>query len=83
MAHPTKNVTIVHGARLPVSDHFPDYFREKALKSLQDHGVDIILNEKIDIDSAGKNGVVKLTSGKALPADLLVRSQLRFSLTSM
>jgi hypothetical protein len=45
--------------------------------------LDIILNEKIDIDSAGKNGVVKLTSGKTLPADLLVRSLLKISLTSM
>jgi len=72
MAHPNKNVTIVHGARLPVSDHFPDYFREKAVKSLEEHGVKIILNEKIDIESAGKNGVVKLSSGKTLTADLVV-----------
>jgi len=72
MAHPNKNVTIVHGARLPVSDHFPEYFREKAVKSLEEHGVNIILNEKIDIESAGKNGVVKLSSGKTLPADLVV-----------
>jgi NADH dehydrogenase FAD-containing subunit len=73
MAHPNKKVTIVHGARLPVSDHFPDYFREKAVKSLEEHGVDIILNEKIDIESAGKNGLVKLSFGKTLPADLVVR----------
>lgn len=73
MAHPSKKVTIVHGARLPVSDHYPDYFREKAVKSLEEHGVDLVLNEKIDVESAGKNGVVKLSSGKTLPADLVVR----------
>ena len=78
MAHPTKNVIIVYGARLPISDHFPDYFRGKALKSLEEYGVDIILN-----DSAGKNGVAKLTSGKTWHADLVVRWLLRFSLTSM
>jgi NADH dehydrogenase FAD-containing subunit len=80
MAHPNKKVTIVHGARLPVSDHFPDYFREKAVKSLEEHGVDIVLNEKVDIDTARQGRVVKLSSGKSIPADLVVCfSQQNFS----
>ena len=83
MAHPKTNVTIVHGARLPVSDHFPDYFREKIVKSIENHGVNIILNEKIDIDSAGKNGVVKLSSRKSLSADLVVCPHCMKSLTLM
>lgn len=72
MAHPDKNVTIVHAARLPVSDAFPDYFREKAVTSIEEHGVKIILNEKVDTDSVGERGEVQLKSGKTLPADLVV-----------
>lgn len=74
MAHPDKNVTIVHGGRLPVSDAFPDYFREKAVASIEEHGVKIILNEKVDIDSIGGKGEITLMSGKTLPADLVVLS---------
>jgi hypothetical protein len=72
MAHPHKNVTIVHGARLPVSDAFPDYFREKAVASIEEHGAKIILNEKVDIESVGEKGEVQLKSGKTLLADLVV-----------
>jgi NADPH-dependent 2,4-dienoyl-CoA reductase/sulfur reductase-like enzyme len=72
MAHPDKNVTIVHAARLPVSDALPDYFREKTVTSIEEHGVKIILNEKVNIDSVGERGEVQLKSGKTLPADLVV-----------
>jgi NADPH-dependent 2,4-dienoyl-CoA reductase/sulfur reductase-like enzyme len=72
MAHPGKNVTIVHGARLPVSDAFPDRFREKAVASIEEHGVNIILNEKVDTKSIGEKGEVRLNSGRTLPADVVV-----------
>lgn len=73
MAHPGTNVTIVHGLNLPVSDEFPDYFREKVVTTLKEHDINIILNERADIDNIGENGVVRLTSGKTLSADLVVK----------
>jgi hypothetical protein len=72
MAHPDKHVTILHAARLPISDAFPDYFREKTVASLKEHGVEILLNEKVDTDSLGTSGKIKLKSGKVLSADLIV-----------
>jgi NADH dehydrogenase FAD-containing subunit len=72
MAHPNADVTIVHGGRLPVSDAFPDSFREKALHALHDYGVKVILNEKVNLDSIGEKGQIRLSSGKTLPADLVV-----------
>jgi NADH dehydrogenase FAD-containing subunit len=75
MVHPDTNVTIVHGARLPVSDEFPDYFREKLVASLEERNINIVLNEKADVDNIeGKSGV-SLTSGKTLPADLVVHNK--------
>jgi NADH dehydrogenase FAD-containing subunit len=74
MAHPEKHVTIVHASRLPISYAFPDSFREKAVNSLKEHGVEILLNEKVDIGSIGTTGDIKLQSGKTLPADLVVIS---------
>jgi len=76
MAHPEKHVTIVHAARLPISDVFPDFFREKAVASLKQHGVEILLNEKVDTKSLGTSGEIKLKSGKVLSADLIVISQI-------
>jgi NADH dehydrogenase FAD-containing subunit len=72
MVKPKAKVTIVHAGRLPVSDEFPDYFREKAIASLNEHGVDIILNEKVDLDSINEKGQVRLKSGKTLSADVVV-----------
>jgi NADH dehydrogenase FAD-containing subunit len=72
MAHPETNVTIVHGARLPISDAFPEYFRTKVVATLGEFGVKIILNEKVDIASLSKKGGVRLKSGKTLPADVVV-----------
>jgi NADH dehydrogenase FAD-containing subunit len=76
MAHPDTNVTIVHGARLPVSDEFPDYFREKIVASLEEHGINIILNERVDVNNVGKKGEIRLTSGKTLSADLVVNKHM-------
>ena len=75
MAHPNTNVSIVHAGRLPVSDEFPDSFRKKALQALQDDGVKLILNEKVNLDTIGEKGQVRLSSGKTLPADLVVVSK--------
>jgi NADH dehydrogenase FAD-containing subunit len=75
MVNPKANVTIVHGANLPISDAFPDYFRQKAVTTLKEHGIDIILNEFVDlttINNASKS--VTLKSGKTLAADLVVLS---------
>ena len=72
MAHPEANVTIVHGARLPVSDAFPEYFRTKVVAMLGEFGVNIILNEKVDMESLSAKRGVHLKSGKTLPADLVV-----------
>lgn len=74
MAHPEKNVTIVHAGRLPISDAFPDYFREKVVAMLGEFGIKIILNEKVDTESLSEKGGVFLKSGKTLPADLVVCS---------
>jgi apoptosis-inducing factor 2 len=74
MAHPEKHVTIVHAGRLPISDAFPDSFREKTVNSIKGHGVELLLNEKVDTTSLGASGQLKLKSGKTLPADLIVFS---------
>lgn len=72
MAHPEINVTIVHGARLPLSDAFPEYFREKVVAMLGEFGVKIILNEKVNTESLSEKGGVRLKSGKTMPADIVV-----------
>jgi apoptosis-inducing factor 2 len=74
MAHPEKHVTILHAGRLPISDAFPDFFREKAVNSIKEHGVELLLNEKVDTTTLGTSGQLKLKSGKTLPADLIVLS---------
>jgi hypothetical protein len=60
MAHPEKHVTIVHGGRLPISEAFPDSFRQKTVNSIKDHGVELLLNEKVDTTSLGTSGQLKL-----------------------
>jgi NADPH-dependent 2,4-dienoyl-CoA reductase/sulfur reductase-like enzyme len=72
MAHPNTKITIVHADRLPVSDLFPESFRKRAIASLKEHGIDIVLGEKVDLSSIGKKGPVRLSSGKVLEADLVV-----------
>jgi len=74
MAHPDTNVTIVHGDRLPLSDHFPDYFRQKVVETLKKHDIEIVLGEKVDLNDIPQNGSIKLQSGKSLSADLVVSS---------
>ena len=75
-AHPEKHITIVHASRLPISDAFPDTFREKTVAALKDHGVDILLNEKAIVESGNTSGELKLKSGKTLSADLIVISHI-------
>jgi len=72
MAHPETDVTIVHGARLPISDAYPEYFRQKIVDMLSKFGVKIILNEKANIENISEKGGVRLSSGKTLQADLVV-----------
>jgi NADH dehydrogenase FAD-containing subunit len=72
MANPKANVTIVHGGNLPISDAFPDNFRQKAVTTLKEHGIDIILNELVDLSTINGSKTVTLKSGKSLPADLVV-----------
>jgi apoptosis-inducing factor 2 len=73
MVNPKAKVTIVHGANLPVSDAFPDYFREKVVTTLKEHGIDIILNELVDLSTVNTGSkTVTLKSGKTLSTDLLV-----------
>ena len=74
MAHPEKHVTIVHAGRLPISEAFPDSFRERAVNSIKNHGVELLLNEKVDMSSLGTSDQIKLKSGKTLLADLIVIS---------
>jgi NADH dehydrogenase FAD-containing subunit len=75
MANPKANVTIVHGANLPISDAFPDHFRQKAVTTLKEHGIDIILNELVDLSTINNGSkTVTLKSGKTLSADLVVFS---------
>lgn len=76
MAHPEKHVTIIHAGKLPISDAFPDSFREKAVNSIKEHGVELLLNEKVDTTTLGTSNQLKLKSGKTLRADLIVLSVL-------
>src|SRR5579859_5418713 len=71
MAHPNKNVTIIHGGKLPTSSNYPDYFRERVIGTLKKYGVDIILGEQVDLQKFdGKT--VHLSSGKVMHADVVV-----------
>jgi len=71
MAHPNKKVTIIHGAKLPTSSIYPDHFREKVIGTLNKYGVDIILNEQVDL-SKFDGKTVHLSSGKVMSADVVV-----------
>lgn len=73
MAHPDKNVTIIHGGKLPTSSVYPDHFREKVIGTLKKYGVDIILNEQVDLSNMDGN-TVHLSSGKIMNADVVVIS---------
>jgi len=73
MAHPDKNVTIIHGGKLPLSSIYPEHFREKVVGTLKKYGVDIILNEQVDLSKTdGKT--VHLSSGKVMNTDVVVLS---------
>jgi len=73
MAHPDKNVTIIHGGKLPTSSIYPEHFREKTIGMLKKYGVEIILNEHVDLSKMdGKT--VHLSSGKIMNADVVVLS---------
>jgi len=70
MAHPDKNITIIHGGKLPTSSIYPDHFREKILVTLKKYRVDIILNEQVDLSKMdGKT--VHLSSGQIMNADVV------------
>jgi NADPH-dependent 2,4-dienoyl-CoA reductase/sulfur reductase-like enzyme len=81
MAHPNKNVTIIHGGKLPTSSLYPDYFREKVIGTLKKHGVDIILNEQVDLSKLdGKS--VHLSSGKVMTADVVVSPFIQYCISN-
>jgi len=72
MLNPKIDVTIIQAGRLPLTDHYPDNFRQKIVNALKERGIQIILNEKADIDSINGAGRVHLQSGQTLSADLVV-----------
>lgn len=77
MAHPNKNVTIIHGGKLPTSSIYPDYFRERVIDTLKKYGVDIILGEHVDLQKLDGR-TVHLSSGKVMHADVVVLPLLPF-----
>ena len=72
MIKPEANITIIHAGPLPLNDSFSDFFRQKVISTLKEFNVDILLNEKVDLNAIGESGEAKLLSGKTLSADMIV-----------
>lgn len=74
---PEKNVTIAHGAPLPLNDAYPDKYRNAVRKDLEARNINLLLNEYVDIIPAQDEEVAEVTtrSGKTVKADLVISSR--------
>ncbi|KAI0035045.1 FAD/NAD-P-binding domain-containing protein [Vararia minispora EC-137] len=71
--YPGKKVTIVHRDRLLINDFFPDKFRKAVGKDIRAAGVDLILNDSLEVTGTPEGAVSTTTrTGKAINVDLIV-----------
>lgn len=70
--HQEKKVTLVQGDKGLLNSGYPDKFRKAAKDALQARGVDVILDDFVDIIPPSGATEVKTRSGKTIKADLCV-----------
>jgi apoptosis-inducing factor 2 len=76
MLNPKIEIKMIQASRLPLNDHYPDSFRQKVLDLLKSRNIEVLLNEKADLDAISGTGRVNLRSGKTLTADVVVLPKL-------
>jgi len=76
MLNPKIEIKMIQASRLPLNDHYPDSFRQKVLDLLKSRNIEVLLNEKADLDAITGTGRVNLRSGKTLTADVVVLPKL-------
>jgi len=68
-AHPSINVHVIHKDRLPLSNVYPDSFRQQIKTRLVKNGINLLLNETVDLTTSEKSNTT-LLSGKTLSSDI-------------
>ncbi|RDB27682.1 Apoptosis-inducing factor B [Hypsizygus marmoreus] len=74
--YPDKKVTIVHGDKYLLNPSYPDKVRKSAEKSIRARGVEVILDDFVDVSETKEVEGVTTRGGKELKsADLVVQSR--------
>ncbi|KAG8958267.1 hypothetical protein FRC03_009300 [Tulasnella sp. 419] len=72
--YPNTNVTLVHAGHALISDIYPMKVRTFTLNALQDAGVNVILDDKVDVPREPYSSVTT-RKGRTIRADLMIPSR--------
>ncbi|KAF9026131.1 FAD/NAD-P-binding domain-containing protein [Hymenopellis radicata] len=69
---PDKPVTIIHRRTKLLTDVYPDSFRDAAVTNLEARGIDVVLDDTVDLDIPAGATSVTTHKGKVVPGDLIL-----------